>query len=237
MPIKIKLALPPFQEPQPFPGPRIAGGKITDMRFFCSEKSSDSLLRICRHHHAKNICCQGVNCWALSPRHPGCKSQNSPGNLSYYSLSRAGNATTNSERPSLTTTDKSGIPSHTEGERFLEMLWRFQKKPSNALSSRPWSRGRKSGDRTCPGFSGIFPEFLPENPSRPWCMASLAGEERKQLQGNTSRMKSLQKLPQFCQNCSGVLLQHLSLNSEAFCWGCTSAERDCSEKLTFQNEN
>ena len=90
-------------------------------------------------------------------------------------LSTAGNSMTSSERPSPEPIlKKRGVPSRTGGERILETLWKPQmpwiiglgaSQPYSAVEFQEtlWERFR--------GLSGIFPEFLPESPSRTGGMA------------------------------------------------------------------
>ena len=73
------------------------------------------------------------------------------------------------EALSGTTSEKRSVPSRIGGERILKMLWRLQmpwiiglggsqKYSQGEFQETLWERFR--------GLSGIFPEFLPESPSR-----------------------------------------------------------------------
>ena len=91
-----------------------------------------------------------------------------------------------------TISEKRGVPSRTEGERILEMLWKPQMPWIIGLwgSQLHFSRGIPGNPpRAFPGlvFPDIFPEFLAESPSRAahnifwgkkmaWGKFSLAGE-------------------------------------------------------------
>ena len=82
---------------------------------------------------------------------------------------------TSSEGPSSgTISEKRGVPSRTEGETILEMLWKPQMPWIIGLgASQPYSRAefQETLWERFRGLSGIFPEFLPESPSRTGGMA------------------------------------------------------------------
>ena len=92
--------------------------------------------------------------------------------------STAGNSMTGSERPSpepLLKKKKRGVPSRTGGERILETLRKPQMPWIIGLgASQPYSRGKFQETlwERFRGLSKIFPEFLPESPSRTGGMAS-----------------------------------------------------------------
>ena len=78
------------------------------------------------------------------------------------------------EALSGTNSEKRGAPSRTGGERILETLWKPQMPWIIGLgASQPYSRGKFQETlwERFRGLSGIFPEFLPESPSRTWGMA------------------------------------------------------------------
>ena len=71
---------------------------------------------------------------------------------------------------------KRGVPSRTGGQRILEMLWKPQMPWIVGLGAfQPYSRGEFEETlwERFRGLSGIFPEFLPESPSRTGGMAKL----------------------------------------------------------------
>ena len=78
------------------------------------------------------------------------------------------------EAPSGTTSEKRSDPGRTGGERILETLWKPQTPWIIGFgASQPYSRGKFQETlwERFRGLSGIFPEFLPESPSRTGGMA------------------------------------------------------------------
>ena len=78
------------------------------------------------------------------------------------------------EARSGTNSEKRGVPSRTRGERILETLWTPQMPWIIGFgASQPYSRGKFQETlwERFRGLSGIFPEFLPESPSRTGGMA------------------------------------------------------------------
>ena len=78
------------------------------------------------------------------------------------------------EALSGTNSEKRDVPSRTGGESILETLWKPQMPWIIGFgASQPYSRGKFQETlwKHFRGLSGIFPEFLPESPSRTGGMA------------------------------------------------------------------
>ena len=76
-----------------------------------------------------------------------------------------------------TTSEKRGVPSRTEGERTLKMLWRLQMHWIIGLGGSQlysWGEFQEKSWERFRGLSLIFPEFLPESPSRTGVWPSIA---------------------------------------------------------------
>ena len=108
---------------------------------------------------------------------------------------------TGSERPSPEPLlKKRAVPSRTGGERILEMLWKPQMPWIIGFgASQPYSRGefQETLWERFQGLSGIFPEFLPESPSRTGGVAHVLNRAGKRRWATQRPGSEAPKRPRF----------------------------------------
>ena len=130
---------------------------------------------------------------------------------------------------------KRGVPSRTGRERILEPLWKPQMPWIIGFgASQPYSRGKFQETlwERFRVFSGSFPEFLPESPSRTGGMAHMSASDRATLKKTLTITQNrwvalLQKSPPRTQNISKPLCPSCGtpttcssvMNKEIVDWG------------------